>query len=131
MMANSLPDIALKITKNELLPEETLDDRHIGYQSIRKLLSHDKVIDAIDSLYNCHDSKYIRAFCNTIKHRQLIRIKTTLNSSGFYGPVLDAFTFDDTEFEEHKWTEVFSTIDRSYSRVLSVVAAVSDRVEEL
>ena len=131
MLANSLPDITLRIARNELLPEGVLKERDVSYKSIRANLSDGAVKEAIETLHSSAESDYIRAACNTLKHRQLIRVKTTLNSSGFYGPVLQSFVYDGKEFQERKWTEVFSAIDDSYSRVVEVVAAISNSVRTL
>lgn len=126
-MANSWPDALLRVVTFELLPEAALPEKRITAENVKGRLNDGGAVSAIDRVLDSPDCSYIRAAANTLKHRSLIREKTRLNSSGFYGPVASAFEYDGIRFPELTWVEVFEHVDSLFSSILGALGEVVKR----
>ena len=128
-IANSMSDILVRLVYFEFCSSDfELKEKDITISKIKKNLVEDHPLSKSLTKYSQSEcSTYIRSAVNVLKHRSLIKRKTRLDHTGFYGPVLDDFVYDDYKSASKTWIEVFEYIDQQYTNLLCVIEAANNK----
>ena len=113
MMANTLPDVLAQVL-NVVSLSNRLKVNDVTSGKVMKRMKPSLLREAFETLIRSDESKYIKAFTNTIKHIHLVKpnYQLSMEDGFFHGVNFKAFSYRGQLFPEVRDVELISIVKR-------------------
>ena len=119
MMANTLPEVLAQVLNVVSLTNKLKVNDVTSIKVIRRMASS-LLKEEFESLNDTHESKYITAFTNTIKHIHLVKPNYHISMEGgfYHGVNFKAFSYRDRSFPEVRDVELIKIVKRHRTKCI-------------
>lgn len=130
MMANTLPDVLAQVL-NVVSLSKSLKVNDVTSGKVIKRIESSFLRGEFENLNDSDESKYIKAFSNTIKHIHLVKSSYHISTEdgGYHGVIFKAFRYRNRLFPEVRDVELIGIVRQHRTRCIQFGEKINEALD--